>query len=237
MKENIIRNAEGEQMNVNVVRFFRLNGIEYLIFSLNEIDEGGYVKLYVSKISDDIGKTIEDDVEWNLIKDTIKTVIKSNKDNLPLPITDLNDSRVNNIQILDQKIFKLNDSLLQLLTANKKEEISVQINPQVSLQDFVSNFSSEWEVQPETHVMPQAPAVDMHNPLPTEMVIQGNEEYITKSAPDEFNVNVQSSNVEYGLDYKTLYDNELKKNEELLREVEKYRDIIDRLKNILNDNI
>ena len=100
MDNIMIKNAQGEQLNINVVRYFRLNGVEYLIFSLNEIDEGGYVKLYISKVNGELANTIADDVEWNLIKDTVKTIIKANKDNVNLPITDLDIRKLSNIQVL-----------------------------------------------------------------------------------------------------------------------------------------
>lgn len=239
MKDIIITNANGEQINISMVRFFRLNGIEYLIFSLNEIDEGGYVKLYVSKIVENIGKTIEDDVEWNLVKDTIKTIIKSNKDNLPLPITDLDTTKINNLKIVDQKIFKLNDSLLQLLTANKNEEVSVVDNQQINLQENVVNKTLE-EVTFEPNNVNNQPSVDVSNSITTDYV--ENQNLTTFYGTEEFNafnnpVDVDAQTDEYALDYKVLYDNELKKNEDLTNEVERYRNIIDNLKKIINQDI
>ena len=235
MKEIMIRDVEGKQINVNVVRYFRLNSMEYLIFSLNEVDEGGYVKLYVSKIINNIGQTISDDVEWNLIKDTIKTVIKSNKDNLPLPIIDLDVNVINNIQILDQKIFKLNDSLLQLLTANKKEEIIVN-------QNVVT--------QPQAEI-PQVQTIV--NPEPTILTNNNADGFNAFETSVDTNINATPSQVpfmenpivtpevnnvsDYALDYKTLYENELNKNQELKNELEKYKALIDNLKNILNQQI
>jgi len=231
MKEIIMRNAEGLPTSVNVVRFFRLNGIDYLIFSLNEIDDGGYVKLYVSKISDGVGKTIEDDVEWNLIKDTIKTIIKSNKDNLPLPITDLETNKINNIQIVDQKIFKLNDSLLQLLTLNKKETASDVTDYPGESQDILIN------VKPIDDSNLGSVAIPNQN-LNTNIESNTfNHNPVMESAQFSNNLNtVEAIPTEYALDYKTLYDNELKKNTELTTQVEKYKNIIDNLRNLLNQN-
>lgn len=234
MKDIIMRNANGGQLNVTVIRYFRLNGVEYLIFSLNEVDEGGYVKLYVSKVNEGVGKTIEDDVEWNLIKDTIKTVIKSNKDNLPLPITDLNVNKIQNLQIMDQKIFKLNDSLLQLLSANKKEEM-------------IDSFSTPVESQESTiGVMPvEEQPVLPEMPNPSDVFVNPTFSPVQNVQPateiNSFNVgeNPITTNdpvEEYALDYKTLYENELKKNEELTQELEKLRNTINNLKNILNEN-
>lgn len=240
MKDIIIRNAAGVQSSVSVVRFFRLNSIEYLIFSLNEVDEGGYVKLYVSKITEEIGNTIEDDVEWSLIKDTIKTVIKSNKDNLPLPITDLDVNRINNLQILDQKIFKLNDSLLQLLTANKKEEFVSPSNDQVESQDNVVNVAPIEEIQQESGVTVESPVENITAPFPNYSFDTPNSNVNSYSDDENLETNFNASinqTAEYALDYKTLYENELKKNEELIKEADKYKNIIDSLKKILNENV
>ena len=71
-----VKKIDGSSENISVIRYFKLNDFSYLIFSLNEIDDGGYVKLYISKISNGMGVTISDDVEWNLVKDTIKDIIK-----------------------------------------------------------------------------------------------------------------------------------------------------------------
>lgn len=214
MKEIMIKNAEGLQLNVNVVRFFRLNGMEYLIFSLNEVDEGGYAKLYVSKIVDNTGKSIEDDVEWNLIKDAIKNIVRSNKDNLPLPITDLSVQKIINLQIADQKIFKLNDSLLQLLMANVKEEVTIE--PVTEVGEFAGVNPIAFE--------PANDFAGIQQETPVETVPQ--------------NIAVPSDNTEptvfgYELDYKTLYENELKKNEELISEVSKYKEQINNIKLII----
>lgn len=242
MKEIIIRDAEGKQININVVRYFRLNGMEYLIFSLNETDEGGYVKLYVSKIFEGMGKTIEDDVEWNLIKDTIKTVIKSNKDSLPLPITDLDTNKINNIQVVDQKIFKLNDSLLQLLIANKKEEIIDEPTFQPEVQDNSLNISPVSEVDYEP-IVPEVPLnVNVPSGMTTPMFDNLNQfsnptPVVENMAPINDLGSVSGSTSDYAPDYKTLYENELKRNEELTREVDKYKNIITVLKNTLSQEI
>ena len=238
MRDITITNAEGKQININNVRYFRLNGIEYLIFSLNEIDDVGYVKLYVSKIVDGTGKTIDDDVEWNLIKDTIKTVIKSNKDNLPLPIIDLNSDKINNIQIMDQKIFKLNDSLLQLLVANKKEE--VYDIPQSNSLDVNSSFDEIQKPQEnidnnfnnpdmQDHFVPSSMESSNEN-MDFNSMINGSE-FVSKLNEFDNDANNQIP------DYKALYEEQLNKNNELIKNVQDYKVVIDELKKILNNNI
>ena len=45
-----MKNLNGENIEIEVIRYFINNDIEYLIYSLNEIDGAGYTKLYASKI-------------------------------------------------------------------------------------------------------------------------------------------------------------------------------------------
>ena len=121
MIDNIDLKINGKSTKVNIVRYF-LNGEQrYLIYTLNEKDESGYVKLYVSKMEYDPLRavSITDDDEWTRIKDLIKQTIKENKSNSSLSITDLNYSDIKNIEVVDSKIFKLLDSMVEILSSNK----------------------------------------------------------------------------------------------------------------------
>ena len=141
----VVQKSNGESINITVIRYFRLNNFDYLVFSLNEIDDGGYVKLYISKIVNGLGVTIDDDVEWNLVKDTIKDIIKRNKDSIPVGVNDLNEANISQIKIENQKVFKLNDSLLQLLSANKSiqnnENDTTQVEPKI--EDTITDVTTE----------------------------------------------------------------------------------------------
>lgn len=251
MDNVIVKNAQGEQLNINVARYFRLNGIEYLIFSLNEIDEGGYVKLYISKVNGGLASTIADDVEWNLIKDTIKTIIKSNKDGLALPITDLDVKKLADLQISDQKVFKLNDSLLQLLSANKKVEAYVA--PAITETPVIENQPvapieslnigiSEPAAPIESVISSQLPVENINsaslNPIVDAPILNQNN-FVNDQAPINNNpipsLDNNSEISDYSLDYKTLYENLLNEKNVLVEENEKYKQIIEQLKKLLNE--
>lgn len=266
MDNVMIKNAQGEQLNINVVRYFRLNGTEYLVFSLNEVDEGGYVKLYISKISGDFANTITDDVEWNLIKDTIKTIIKSNKDNLPLPITDLDVRKLANVQVVEQKVFKLSETFIHLLSANKNVEAYIEPAPTVITPELpiVESDPIVEEINLEQTQQSSITEPIQNQENPVESVLPQVEESVTQSIPPAINdfiapIGTESlatettpvamelpqtendfSNLgntgDYGLDYKTLYDNELNKNKALTEELEKYKSMINDLKSIINKN-
>lgn len=281
-----VQNANGEIININVIRYFKLNGFDYLVFSLNEIDDGGYVKLYISKIVDGIGMSITDDVEWNLIKDTIKDVIKRNKEGISLGIEDLSENNISQIKINDQKVFKLNDSLLQLLSANKNVKENALNNESTLDKDIFSennetldqklaqvNTSSISEVTPVTqgegnftNNVPEQPLMpDINNVSDT--VAQDNNivndsllnQDATKGVNIELNTNFTNSvspeqeNLNSDLyyngdddknennlaknenltDYKALYEDEKRKNEEISNELKKYQNLINSLKEVL----
>ena len=243
-----VRKSTGEVFNINVVRYFKLNNFSYLIFSLNEIDDGGYIKLYISKVVNGVGVTITDDVEWNLIKDTIKDIIKRNKDGIPTGINDLNESELANMTINDQKVFKLNDSLLQLLSANKNVVNQTEIEPIIDDENSIINTTSNNIEQQSVPSVDMSGMVNDQNIIPTytsdadvaETVSNNSVEMPNPPSPD------MDSNLYYGGetapvnnvssvgdDYKALYESELKKNEELLQELKKYQNLINDLKEVL----
>lgn len=243
-----VRKADGESININVIRYFNLNNFSYLIFSLNEIDDGGYVKLYISKIVNGAGVTITDDVEWNLVKDTIKDIIKRNKDGIPNGINDLNENELMNIIISDQKVFKLNDSLLQLLSANKnvaqnQEETIIEenVNDIIDQQPVLDmDLGKVNENVISNQPIPSVPITDINmenNSIEPDIEIQkplvpdvDSSLYYGVETSNSNNDSKTSSSTE---DYKTMYEEELKKNEELLQELKKYQSLINDLKEVL----
>lgn len=242
MNEVTVKKADGSIESINVVRYFKLNDFSYLIFSLNEIDDGGYVKLYISKVINGIGVTISDDVEWNLVKDAIKDIIKRNKDGISSGVNDLDENSLTNITINDQKVFKLNASLLQLLSANKNvtstipsepiiddseintneiiNDATEQIAPDLNLdENLIPSYTNDSDVAEVSNNN-----IELEKPTANEMpqgIYYGEE---VKSVDGN-----SSSND----DYKSLYEMELKKNDELLQELKKYQSLINDLKEVL----
>lgn len=189
-----VKNSLGEQFGITVVRYFKFNGVNYLIFTKNEIDEAGYQKLYISKISNMIGNNIDDEVEWSLVRDTIKVIAKANKENTTLPIQDLNEAELNGIQINGQKPFKLTAASVALLSANKNvqpinvvtpnpnpivtpiETVVPPVAPQTSpvYSEPVQPVSSVQQpiVPPAENVVPTTKPMNVVNPDPVEPVVQ-----------------------------------------------------------------
>jgi len=117
-----IKNINDDFIEIEVIRYFINNDVEYLIYSLNEIDESGYIKLYASKIIGSKACIITDNDEWNLVKEIIKEVVRSNRDGNPLNISDLAEENLEDIVLQDTRVFKLQGNLVTLLSENKKVE-------------------------------------------------------------------------------------------------------------------
>lgn len=120
MNKRIMTNIQGSNLDCEIIRYFEKNNNKYLIYSLNEMDEVGYVKLYASKIVDKHARIIPDDDEWTFIKETIKDIVRNNRDGVSLDIIDLNENELENIVLEDNRIFKLQGNLVNLLMENKK---------------------------------------------------------------------------------------------------------------------
>ncbi len=115
-----IKNIDDEYVDLEVIRYFVNNDVEYLIYSLNEIDESGYTKLYASKIIGSRACMITDNDEWSLIKEIIKEIVRCNRDGSELNIIDLDEKNLDDIVLQDTRVFKLQGNLVNLLSENKR---------------------------------------------------------------------------------------------------------------------
>ena len=237
-----VKKADGSVENINVVRYFKLNDFFYLIFSLNEIDDGGYVKLYISKIINGIGTTISDDVEWNLVKDTIKDIIKRNKEGILAGVNDLNESELANVTINDQKVFKLNASLLQLLSTNKNVVNTIPTEPVIEDSETNANeLINSVDEQTISSLNSNENLIPSYTSDSDVAEVSNNNVELEKTAENDIPQGIYYGEIEKGVDnvnssdvnYKTLYEMELKKNDELLQELKKYQDLISDLKEVL----
>jgi len=198
-------NVDNMLVDVDVIRYFRLNNNEYLIYSLNEVDEQSYVKLYAVKINRDgdfiTGSNIVDENEWNAVKEKIKTIIIGNKEG-NLDVEDLDYNQLFNLKINEYRIFKLSTQLTDLLKANKK------------------SFEPVLEANPVPTEEP-VPAVETEPVFPTEQY--------TTSTPEETNESMPE------VDYQAMYLAEKANNERLVQEIEKLKNKINSIKETINN--
>lgn len=169
-----VKNIDDEYVDLEVIRYFMNNDVEYLIYSLNEIDESGYTKLYASKIIGSKACIITENEEWNLIKEIIKEIVRCNRDGSELNIIDLDENNLDDIILQDTRVFKLQGNLVNLLSENKKV------------------------VEPTIEEMLEEPV---------EEILEEN--------------------------YEELYKLELEKNKEFEKQLNEYKSIIDKIKEIV----
>ena len=61
---------------------------------------------------------ISDENEWTSFKEIMKTIIKNNRSNAPLNITDIEPKTIQNITIHDPRVFKLSEEMTNFLKMN-----------------------------------------------------------------------------------------------------------------------
>ena len=164
----------GEKLEVEIVRFFETYGKKYLVYTLNEKDEQGFVKLYVARIEETsdatgtqktlIGSFIDDDNEWKVVKDEFKKIISENSDGGTTTVNDLNPMDLANINIKGNRVIKLMESYVNLLGANQKQ--------------FATPAAP---AAPATPVAPEIPAVE--NPAPSAPIFPEMPAYQAPAAP------------------------------------------------------
>ena len=142
-----IKNLTGDYTDIEVIRYFTNNDTEYLIYSLNEIDESGYTKLYASKIIGTKACIITDNDEWTLVKEIIKEIVRNNRDGSKLNIIDLDEDNLNDVILQDTRVFKLQGNLVNLLSENKriKKETTINSEEKIEEEPEIEEVSLDYE--------------------------------------------------------------------------------------------
>ena len=77
-----ITNDKGQKVIADIVSIVNISSLdtEYIIYTFNKKDESGNIKDYVSRIKEENGKyvleQIEDQEEWNKVKEMITNSVK-----------------------------------------------------------------------------------------------------------------------------------------------------------------
>ena len=126
MNKISIKDVNNQIIDATLVRFFKYKNTNYLIYTFNDIDEKGFVKLYLVKImkqfNEWIAKTIKDEEEWKRMQLIVKNILKEIKNDNIESFIDLNISDIQNIKIKEARYFKLDEKLMQMLSVDKSTE-------------------------------------------------------------------------------------------------------------------
>jgi len=205
-------NQNNQPLEIEIIRYFKVNDKKYLIFTLEEKDEQGYIKVYVSKILGLNGTLaaydIIDETEWASVKDLVKKIIKANREGEALEIEDLSLERLNNIKINGQQVFKLISNLIELLGSNisAKADDTEDMLPPAPKEEQISNEATS--------------TVGTVSPEP--------------ERKEETSSDTESSITDSSSEYQKLYKDLFDRYQELLEENSKLKAKLDSLKAIIN---
>ncbi len=222
-KVNLL-NLNNEILSVSVVRYFMLDNNSYLIYSLNEVDNQNYVKLYAAHIVEQngtlIGLNVSDENSWTAIKEFIKQVVRDNQSGTA-NVDDLDYNNLENVKINDQRVFKLSSQLVNLLAANKKQVVEPTPAPIDSLNETI--ISNEQVDSPQM-IQPNVTLNNVESNITPEQAVMGIQPEIQQAEAAPQNID-QSNNAEVDY-YKSLYQQEKNKNEELSNKLNEIKKIL-----------
>ncbi len=140
MMKLTISNADNSKTSVDLVRYFKFKTDCYLIYTLGEVDEKNYKKLYLVRIMEELGfpvvQTIRNDADWANMQGIVKKVLKELKKNKKNLTEDLDPKEIEGIKVVEPRFFKLESSLVDILSSNYSfDESSLTLN-NVGTSDF-----------------------------------------------------------------------------------------------------
>ena len=152
-------------MSVDIVRYFKYKNDCYLIYTMNEVDEKGYLKLYLVKVMEELGfpvvYNIRDDKEWASMQGIVKKVLKEIKSNKKKLLVDLDYSGIQGIKVANPRSFKLDQKLAKILSNHYDfSNINDQIVSENSTNDGNLN-----EIPVESESVPQTTEIPSENNL------------------------------------------------------------------------
>ena len=184
MKNFTITNEDNTKMSVDIVRYFKYKNDCYLIYTMNEVDEKGYLKLYLVKVMEELGfpvvYNIRDDKEWASMQGIVKKVLKEIKSNKKKLLVDLDYSGIQGIKVANPRSFKLDQKLAKILSNHYDfSNINDQIVSENSANDGnLNEIPVESESVPQTTEIPIEPE---SSPQVTEIPSENNLESIDET--------------------------------------------------------
>ena len=216
----------GNLVDVNGI-FYVFNSKYYFIYTMKELDENDYVRLYVVQVCKEIqntptgpidtgymlGMEISNSEEWVKVQESIAKIVEDKKNNIKnSEIQYLPMNMLNNLKIISKNKFKLIRTI-------------IEDNFKVSIASSVQN--NDTKLEPENisvieSVKSLSNSVDVLSSVPLEKI---NEIPISQSQ------NVSDSSVI--IDYRSKFFEEQEKNQELEEQLKLLTEKLNNIKNII----
>jgi len=215
----------GSEANVNGI-FYVFNSKYYFIYTMSELDETDYVRLYVVQVCKEIqntptgpidtgymlGMEISNPEEWSRVQESITKIVEDKKNNTTnSDIQYLPMSMLTNLKIISKNKFKLMKNI-------------VQDNFKVSIDITSTIETSNDALTPIQTIEPISNAVMNNSSIPLENL---------STIPTTSNTIVTTNDGDVIIDYRSRFFEEQEKNQELEEQLKNLNQKLDQIKSIL----
>ena len=215
----------GSEANVNGI-FYVFNSKYYFIYTMSELDETDYVRLYVVQVCKEIqntttgpidtgymlGMEISNPEERSRVQESITKIVEDKKNNTTnSDIHYLPMSMLTNLKIISKNKFKLMKNI-------------VQDNFKVSIDMTSTIETSNDALTPIQTIEPISNAVMNNSSIPLENL---------STIPTTSNTTVTTNDGDVIIDYRSRFFEEQEKNQELEEQLKNLNQKLDQIKSIL----
>lgn len=146
MEKIFVYDANNNRVQVDVVKYFRHNYTNYFIYTANETDEKGFIKLYVIKVMKALGSfvayNITEEDDWQTLQQVVKQLIKQIKQGDINEFEQLDYNSITDIKIQDARFFKLDPSLVNILSTDFNSIEIKEINNELLEINIVEDYEA-----------------------------------------------------------------------------------------------
>lgn len=146
MEELKIFSDSGNLIDVNCIYYYSNNNY-YLIYTTKEIDENGYVVLYIAKIvreavqnpSDSglVGIKVTDEEEWKNVQTDVSKILEDKKNKTNSAVHYLDSKNLVDLKIKNSRIFRLRPDIMKESLGIELESFDKEVNNNLDNQDFM----------------------------------------------------------------------------------------------------
>ncbi len=122
MKKVYVMDNRGREKVADKIAYFKIEDKKYFIYTLNEVDSEGYLKLYIKQFEN--GEDIEIlDIEWEHVKGLVQEVLRQMRDGVINTYELLDFDDVTEVMENGARVFKLKKEIVdQIKEQDLKEE-------------------------------------------------------------------------------------------------------------------
>ena len=122
MKKVYVMDNRGREKVADKIAYFKIEDKKYFIYTLNEVDSEGYLKLYIKQFEN--GEDIEIlDIEWEHVKGLVQEVLRQMRDGVINTYELLDFDDVTEVMENGARVFKLKQEIVdQIKGQDLKEE-------------------------------------------------------------------------------------------------------------------